>query len=69
VEHEYVTTLLGVIDAATPMNPDPKEVAEWKWIAVGDLLKEFRVNPDAYAPWFKLGLPHVLSSDTFATLS
>jgi isopentenyl-diphosphate delta-isomerase len=68
VEHEYVTTLMGTLDEKTSLKPDPKEVAEWKWISVGALLQEFRKNADAYAPWFKLGIPYVLSSDTFATL-
>jgi geranylgeranyl diphosphate synthase type I len=37
-----------------------KEVANWKWVKVEELKKDFRKNPDKYAPWFKIGLKRYL---------
>lgn len=61
-EHEYVMILTGEVDVSTKMSPDPKEVAEWKWTHVDALQKDMKIHPDAYAPWFKLGLDKLLTN-------
>lgn len=60
VEHEHVTLLIGTFDETKPVTPDPKEVEEWKWIEIDSLKKDMMEHPDAYAPWFHLGLKKVL---------
>lgn len=60
-EHEQDILLTGNIDRATPVNADPKEVADWKWITVTELQKNMAENPESYAPWFRIGLPRVLA--------
>ena len=51
VESEYDHVLLAEIDPATPLTPDPAEVAGWRWVARDELRGDLRANPDAYAPW------------------
>ncbi len=61
-EHEQDILLKGAIDRDTPVNADPKEVADWKWINVAELQEDMKNHPDDYAPWFHLGLPKILSA-------
>lgn len=59
VEHEHVTILIA--DTEEPsVRANPDEVMEWKWITVETLQKDMNVHPDSYAPWFHLGLTHIL---------
>jgi isopentenyl-diphosphate delta-isomerase len=43
-------------------SPDINEVQDWKWISHDDLLKEIRLNPEAYTTWFKLVWKFVFNS-------
>jgi len=36
------------------VKPDPKEVAEWKWMDMEELTEDLEVHPDLYTPWFKI---------------
>ncbi len=69
VEHEHVTLLVGHADENTQVNPNPDEVAEWKWIRVADLLLEFDQNPAEYAPWFHQGLRQIVQNNGHLPLS
>jgi isopentenyl-diphosphate delta-isomerase len=51
VEHEYDHVLLGRIDAATPMRPDPAEVAALHWEQLDSLRSALDSTPETYAPW------------------
>lgn len=62
VEHEYVTTLIGTVDMGGALEPDPKEVAEHRWVDVDQLQSEMAAEPEKFAPWFHLGLPQVLAA-------
>ncbi len=59
-EWEYDTMLMGTIDEATLVKPDPKEILEWKWIDVAALVANMKEHPQAYTPWFLIGLPVIL---------
>lgn len=61
VEHEYVTLLSGNFEEPASLNPDPKEILEWKWMSVQDLLADFKRHPMLYTPWFVVGLPKVMA--------
>lgn len=37
-----------------PLDPNPDEVCETKWIAPEDLLADVHTNPENYARWFRL---------------
>jgi isopentenyl-diphosphate delta-isomerase len=65
VEHEYDHVLLGRVDAGTPLNPDPAEVADLRWMPADDVPTAVAADPDAYAPWLagvvaRLGEPGVV---------
>ncbi len=57
LEHEYDTILTGTATEDTAVQPNPDEVAEWKWIDLRSLQSEMEAKKDLYAPWFHLGLP------------
>jgi isopentenyl-diphosphate delta-isomerase len=42
--------LVGSFNAAP--QPNPKEVAEWKYIDLEDLAADIRINPTNYTAWF-----------------
>ena len=57
-ENELCAVLVGVYNG--PPQPDPEEVANWKWVKPDKILRDFNQNPDSYAPWFKIGLKRYL---------
>jgi isopentenyl-diphosphate delta-isomerase len=60
VEHEHVTLLRGRYDVTSLPHANPEEIDELRWITVNELQKDMAAHPDAYAPWFHLGLQKVL---------
>jgi isopentenyl-diphosphate Delta-isomerase len=61
-EHEFDHVFIGRFDGE--VNPDPKEVCDWKWIALSKLEKEISLFPERYTFWFKL----VLCKQSFYSL-
>ncbi len=53
-ENEVDHVFLGVYGG--PVNPNPDEVEEWKFVALPDLLQDVEVNASRYTPWFKIAL-------------
>jgi isopentenyl-diphosphate Delta-isomerase len=51
VEYEYDHVLVGDLPVGAVPRPDPAEVAEVRWVAVGDLLADLGIDARAYAPW------------------
>lgn len=51
-EHEYDHILVGSFNAEPDPNPD--EVAAWKWVSLEDLKKDMKLNPHIYTEWFKI---------------
>ncbi len=51
-EHELDDVLIGRWDGVP--DPDPAEVADWRWIAPDDLRSELRRQPSAFTVWFPL---------------
>lgn len=60
-ECELDHTFIGYYDG--PVNPDPNEVSDYKWIKIGDLRRDIKKNSEKYTPWFKIILEK-LSLDT-----
>lgn len=56
-EWEYDTVLIGEADESTPLDPDPEEIAELKWIEIDTLRDDMKKNPGAYAPWLHKAVP------------
>lgn len=57
IEHEFDHVFFGFTDDAPMINED--EVSDYKYISTEGLLKELKVNPNAYSSWFKLIVPLV----------
>jgi len=56
-ENELDHVFIGNHDAAPEPNPD--EVAEWKYVNLEDLKSDIKTNPEDYTFWFKLILDRV----------
>ncbi|MEO2064577.1 MAG: isopentenyl-diphosphate Delta-isomerase [Christiangramia sp.] len=51
-EHEFDHILVGKYEEAPQPNPD--EVASWKWVDLEELKKDMSANPCIYTEWFKI---------------
>lgn len=51
-EHELDVIFEGVYDG--PVNPDPDEAADYKWMTIEEIRKDLKDNPKIYTPWFKM---------------
>lgn len=67
IEHELDHIWTGRYNAV-PL-PDPAEVAEWKYIAIKDLLEEMKNHPEQFTVWFKLALPQMMDWKRNANLA
>jgi isopentenyl-diphosphate delta-isomerase len=61
-EYEYDTVLVGEAGGEVAIEPDPAEIAAWRWTTVADLQHDLRENADRYAPWLAEGL-HIALGD------
>jgi isopentenyl-diphosphate delta-isomerase len=51
-EHELCSVYAGTTDATPVINTT--EIADWRWIAPGDLDRDLAASPGRYTPWFQL---------------
>lgn len=58
VEHEYDHVLVGYFDRDPA--PNPREVANWRWISPDALRSEVERHPTHFTPWFRLSFERVL---------
>lgn len=59
-EYEFDHILLGQIDAAAPLSPDPAEADAVEWMSVEDLERQLTEQPEKFTPWFITAAPIVL---------
>ncbi len=52
VEHEWDHVVLGRTELDP--DPDPGEVAAWRWVQPGELRAELTADRDRFTPWFPL---------------
>jgi isopentenyl-diphosphate delta-isomerase len=50
-EHEYDHVFVGRTDQDP--QPDPDEVAGWRWASIADVLDEMRRQPERFTAWFR----------------
>jgi isopentenyl-diphosphate delta-isomerase len=60
IENEYDHVFMGISDKIP--EPNPAEVADFKYMDPIILLYELSVQPDSYTPWFKICLEQVLEN-------
>ncbi|MGB3774011.1 MAG: isopentenyl-diphosphate Delta-isomerase [Leeuwenhoekiella sp.] len=51
-EHEYDYILLGEYNDKP--QPNPAEVAAWKWLSLEEVKKDIENKPEIYTAWFKI---------------
>ena len=51
VEYEYDHVLIGDLPAGRDILPDPDEVADVRWVPLGELRDALAADPRSYAPW------------------
>jgi isopentenyl-diphosphate delta-isomerase len=62
IEHEVDHLFVGRWTGKP--NPNPVEVAEWKWMNVGALRADLVANPNSYVAWFGAVLDAARALDT-----
>jgi len=60
LENEMCAVLVGEYDGE--VNPDPEEVADWKWMDFEEVRRDVAVHPDKYSPWFKIEIQKFFGS-------
>jgi isopentenyl-diphosphate delta-isomerase len=58
VEHELDHVLVGRFEGEP--QPDPNEVAEWRWVAVSEVLADLQGHPERYTAWLRPALEGLL---------
>lgn len=56
IEDEVVDVFWASAELSLPVKPNPGEVMEARWIALGDLLEEIAETPDNFTPWLRIYL-------------
>jgi isopentenyl-diphosphate delta-isomerase len=51
VEYEFDHVLVGDLPAGSQLLPDPDEVADTRWVSIGELQRAIAAEPRQYAPW------------------
>ncbi|MEM1269399.1 MAG: isopentenyl-diphosphate Delta-isomerase [Bacteroidota bacterium] len=51
-EHEYDHVLIGYYDGDA--DPNPEEVADWKWVDPSEVAADLNARPELYSHWFGL---------------
>ncbi|MDE1833281.1 MAG: NUDIX domain-containing protein, partial [Candidatus Micrarchaeota archaeon] len=52
-DHVFFGTYEGKV------TPDPKEVMDYKWIDMDELMTDTKKNPKSYTPWLILALEEI----------
>lgn len=58
IEHEFDHVYVGVTD--TRPEPNPKEVSEWQYFGISELMQLVEIHPEQFTAWFKIALPKVV---------
>ena len=51
-EHEFDHVFTGITDNIP--EPDPEEVAEWKYVDMKELQRDITLHPEQYTAWFRI---------------
>lgn len=54
VEHERVDIFTGRASAGLAIQPDPAEVADYRWASTGEIRAEIATDPDRFTPWMRI---------------
>lgn len=62
IENEYDHVLVGSFDGQP--NPDPTEIAEWRWVDMATLSMDLEQHPERYTYWFQISFHRFLEAVT-----
>lgn len=60
VEYEYDHVLVGSFNGVP--QPDPTEVAEWRWVDMATLGADLKNQPESYTYWFRISFDRFLQA-------
>jgi isopentenyl-diphosphate Delta-isomerase len=52
IENEFDHVFIGKSDEEP--KPDHEEVVDYRWVKIGDLIKDIEMNPSLYTEWLKI---------------
>ena len=55
-EHEVVEVFVAEAGPAMPLDPNPDEVMDTRWVSPAALSDEISANPDSFTPWLRIYL-------------
>lgn len=64
IENELDHVFVGFVDEVV-VNPNPEEVAEYKWVMMDELKKDILLFPEKYTEWLKI----IMASDKLKNFS
>ncbi len=56
IEHEEVDIFVAEATVSLPLDLNPDEVCETRWVNLADLTAETRANPTRFTPWLRIYL-------------
>jgi isopentenyl-diphosphate Delta-isomerase len=56
IEHEVVDVFVARVTRRPDLSPDPAEVADTRWMGLGDLTDDLADRPANYTPWLRIYL-------------
>ena len=62
IEHELDHVLFGFADLELPINPNPEQVCEYKWVEVDMVFEWVKNKPQEITPWLIPALKLALSA-------
>lgn len=60
IENEYDHVLVGCFEGVP--EPDPAEIAEWKWVDLATLSVDLKEYPESYTYWLRISFERFLRS-------
>lgn len=57
-EHEFDHVFFGFHDDG--IKPNKKEVSDYKYVSIDEIVQDVKAHPDRYTPWFKIILNKVV---------
>jgi len=62
IENEYDHVLVGSFEGVP--QPDPSEVAEWKWLDMATLTVDLTNHPESFTYWFRISFDRFIQTVT-----
>lgn len=61
-ENEICAVLIGKLENGFVLNPNPKEISDYKWVDLNQLTEDMKENLEKYTPWFRMEIKELFSN-------